>query len=55
MVHKECKIGIKYKDFTFVYERRVEKQEDVKEIEMPQMQALTYSQPKKGGKLDVYA
>lgn len=53
-VHKECKIGIKYGKLTFVYERRVAKQEPVREIAPIEVKALTYSELKKGGRVDVY-
>lgn len=54
-MHKECKIGIKYGKFTFVYERRVAKQDPVKEIAPVEVKALTYTGLKKGGRINVYA
>lgn len=53
MYQKECKIGIKYGKFTFVYERRVEKHELIPQAEAPK--ELTYRFLNKGGKVNVYA
>ena len=46
--HKECRIGVKYGKFVFMYERIVDKREPVKQVETKKPKQL------KDGGINIY-